>query len=155
MGAIFSPTAVCAGCQSCIYVHTCIAVSPGVTAEMTQSFEDALALASSELVFIALSKQRTTHHHGSVSVEQTDIVVEGFLGAQKWRSVCLEGKKEDLNRLLQKKVAVSLSSTPGKGAAGALAETVLGEYLTQVAGPPRGYPEFVGKLHSSQTYRQQ
>lgn len=125
-------------------------VPPNATAERRQSFEDTLTLASteSEIATVTLRKQRTMHHHASISVEQTDIVAEGHPHAKQWRSICLEGEERDLTELLQRRIKVPLQhSGLREDGAGMLAETALGEYLTQVAGgPPCGYPEFVLKL---------
>ena len=79
-------------------------------------------------------------------MEQTDITVEGAPEG-KWRSICFEGGLEEINKLLQTAVRVSVTGLSNGDAA--VKEIALGDHLTGVAGAPSGYPEFVLKLQHS------
>lgn len=121
----------------CIYTYSIGDASS--TQEKLQSVKDVIALGSRPLVCVSLNKNRVTHHLHSVDIEQTDITVDEFPG-RKWRTVSFEGILEDIEKLLQTKIKV------GSSDAALLGEVSIGAHLTQLAGDPCGYPEFVVKL---------
>ena len=93
-------------------------------------------LGSRELKTISLDKQRVTHYLHGLGIEQTDITSDVQPG-MKWRTVCFEGRLDDILKLLQMKVIAR--------------DAAIGDYLTELAvdSTPCGYPEFVLKLQQS------
>ena len=92
---------------------------------LLESLREALEEASKPLVLLSVRKQRVTRVIDAVTVEQTDLVIDGRPN-EHWRTVCFEGELEDVCRLLRTNVG----------------QSDLHSHLTQ-AGAPRGYPEFV------------
>jgi hypothetical protein len=103
--------------------------------------EDTLRLLSSEQTnSFSLIKSRVTHCIHHVSIEQTDVTVEGR-AMPFWRSISLEGELNTIEKLLRKEV---VGDGHGERALS------LEHYLVSASfnGAACGYPEFVVHLCS-------
>ena len=124
----------------------CASTGKDASQEQLQNLEAVLSLRSKAVLLVPLAKHRVTYSRHGVAMEQTDITVEGTAEG-KWRSICLEGELEEITKLLQTTVRVPVTSR--SSGATAFKEVCLGDHLTQVAGAPCGYPEFVLRLQHS------
>ena len=112
------------------------------------SLDEALAsLSMPHPQTVQLDKERRDKYTNGVCIEQTDITVQNSSPARgeggppsisRWRSVAVEGDREDILRFM------SLVKVRSQGAAGR--EISLGELLKSVAGETRGYAQFVTDL---------
>jgi hypothetical protein len=109
--------------------------------EHKKAVSDALSLTSSPTVrTFSLNKRRVRHHCHNVTVEQTDITIEGH-ARDKWRSFCIEGSIDKIQKVLSREIQL-------QGHWEGVKKVTLKEYLVQLAGVEWacGYPQFILNL---------
>ena len=98
-------------------------------------------LSSPPLRLVELHKERHMRSLNRVSIEQTDMTVPDSARGEpsKWRSIAVEGARENIVKFLETKIHGAGSSGDGR-------ERSLGDRLREVGGEPRGYAQFVMDL---------